>query len=46
MHGEILLHSFCSGNPPERHHSEDPGIEKWITLKQISKKLDGGQALD
>jgi len=30
----------------ERHHLEDPGIEGWITLKNIFKKHDGGQRLD
>jgi len=30
----------------ERHHLEDPGIEGWITLKNIFKKHDGRQGLD
>jgi hypothetical protein len=44
--GKVFVHSFCSRNLPERHHLEDPGTEMLVTLKEISKKLDGRQGLD
>jgi hypothetical protein len=30
----------------ERHDLKDPGIEGWITIKEIFRKQDGGHELD
>jgi hypothetical protein len=37
---------FVPDTLKEKHHLEDPGIEGWITLKNIFKKHDEGQGLD
>ena len=47
MRGERFCGKFLFRMPlMERHHLEDPGIEGWITLKNIFKKHDGRQGLD
>ena len=41
-----FVQSFVPDTRTEKYHLEDPGIEGWITLKNIFKKHDGGQGLD
>jgi len=38
--------AFVRETQMERQYFEDPGIEGWITLKQIFKKQDGGHGLE
>ena len=41
--GERRVHTgFWWGNPRERDHMEDPGIDEWSTLKLILRSGDGG----
>jgi hypothetical protein len=39
---EEMLTGFWWGNPRERHHFEDLGVDGRVILEWILKKCDGG----
>ena len=46
MGREAVYTGFWWGNPRERDHLEDPGIDGRIILRWIVKKWDVGRGLD
>jgi len=46
MGREDVYTGFWWGNPRERDHWEEPGVDGRIILKQIFRKCDGGHGLD